>query len=394
MFSSRGSGGRAPERPSLRRSSRPTSTNGKPLDLPPRIALVLGGGGLKGFAHIGALRAFEERGVHPTVVAGTSIGAMIAAAYVGGMPLAEMERRALSLTKRDLFRIDHFSMVAKRMLAPALYLERPLQDLVEEIVPHGTFRELQMPLLVNTVDLEDAAQVLWGLPGLQDVTVRDAVYASCALPGFFPPRIIGGRTCADGGVIDNVPVVPASHGMDAVVAVDVGSTNIARERRIAEKGFAAIYMRAAQVMMKSLQHQQLAAWLRPPLLLVRPAVWRFHWFSFANVDRMIQLGYDAAQDALDRMGSALLSGGGVWPRRQVEVRVSRERCIGCTLCTTLAPHVMAMDTDGKAKVLASPVEWSRADGDFVHQCPTAAIEVEAIDAAGRRQSLELPEREG
>lgn len=379
-----------PERPSLRRSSR---TKGEPLALPPRISLVLGGGGLKGFAHIGALRAFEERGVHPSLVAGTSIGAMIAAAYVGGMPLAEMERRALALAKKDLFRIDHFSMVAKRMLAPALYLERPLMKLVEDIVPHGTFRDLQLPLLVNTTDLEDASQVLWGLPGLQDVTVAEAVYASCALPGFFPPGVLGGRTCADGGVIDNVPVVPAAHGMDAVIAVDVGSTNIARARRIKEKGFAAIYMRAAQVMMKSLQHQQLAGWQGPPLLLIRPAVWHFNWFTFANVDRMIELGYEAANDALDRMGSALLSGGGVWPRRVVEVTVDRAKCIGCTLCASLAPRTMAMDQDGKAQVLASPVEWSRADGDFVHQCPTAAILVEALEPTGRRTTLELPVHE-
>lgn len=351
---------------------------------------MLGGGGLKGFAHIGALRALEERGVHPSLVAGTSIGAMIAAAYVGGMPLAEMERRALAMTKRDLFRIDHFSMVAKRMLSPALYLERPLRRLVEEIVPHGTFSGLQLPLLVNTVDLEEATQVLWGLPGLRDVSVAEAVYASCALPGFFPPGVIGGRTCADGGVIDNVPVVPAAHGMDAVIAIDVGSTNIARARRIREKGFAAIYMRAAQVMMKSLQHQQLATWQGPPLLLIRPAVWHFNWFTFANVDRMIQLGYEAAHDALDRMGTALLSGGGVWPRRVVEITVDRAKCIGCTLCASLAPRVMAMDQDGKARPLASPLEWSRADGDFVHQCPTAAILVEALEPTGRRTPLELP----
>lgn len=377
-----------PERPSLRRSAQ--RRNGQPLALPPKISLVLGGGGLKGFAHIGALRAFEERGVKPSLVAGTSIGALIAAAWVGGMSFAEMERRALALGKKDLFRIDHFSMVAKRMLSPALYLERPLQRLVEEIVPPGTFRGLQVPLLVNTVDLEEASQVLWGLPGLQDVSIRDAVYASCALPGFFPPAVLAGRTCADGGVIDNVPVVPASFGMDAVIAVDVGSTNIARARRIKEKGFAAIYMRAAQVMMKSLQHQQLAGWQGPPLLLVRPAVWKYHWFSFANVERMIELGYEAAHDSLDRMGNALLSGGGVWPRRMVEVYVDRAKCIGCTLCATLAPRTMAMDQDGKARVLASPVEWSRADGDFVHQCPTEAISVEALEPTGRRSTLELP----
>lgn len=357
--------------------------------LPPKLALVLGGGGLKGFAHIGVLRAFEERGIEPTVVAGTSIGALIAAAYVGGMPIREMTRRAMALKKHDLFRINHVGMVTKRMLSPSLYLARPLEALIEEIVPAGTFREQPRRLLVNTVDLESAAQVLFGLPGLEDVSVREAVYASCALPGFFPPSRIDGRTCADGGIADNVPALAASHGMDAVVAVDVGSTNIARARRIGEKGFAAIYVRSAQIMMKSLQALQLANWSGPPLLLVRPAVWHFNWFSFGHVERIIQLGYEAAVDALDRVGTSLLLGG-VWPRRMVEVTVDRATCTGCTLCATLAPRMMAMDQDGKAQVLHSPVEWSRAEGDFVHQCPTAAIHVEAIEEDGRRATMEMP----
>lgn len=357
--------------------------------LPKKFALVLGGGGLKGFAHIGVLRAFEERGIRPTVLAGTSIGSLIAAAYAGGMPLDEMERRARSLRKSDLFRIDHISMVSKRMLSPSLYLSKPLKKLVTEIVPKGTFRELGRPLLINTVDLEDAAQVLWGLPGLQDVPIADAVYASCALPGFFPPGLVGGRTCADGGISDNVPALAASHGMDAVIAVDVGSTNIARQRRIREKGFAAIYGRAAQIMMKSLQSLQLDRWRGPPLLLVRPAVWRYGLFSFAHVSRMIELGYIAANDALDRAGASLMLGG-VWPRRLVEVRVDRAACTGCTLCVTLAPQMMTMGQDAKAEVLVSPVEWSRADGDFVHQCPTNAIHVDVVDGPLRRETLEMP----
>ena len=92
------------------------------LRIPPRVALVLGGGGLKGFAHIGVLRALEERGIRPTLIAGTSIGALIASAYVRGLTIAQMEVRALSLRKVDLFRIDHVGMVMKRMLAPSLYL--------------------------------------------------------------------------------------------------------------------------------------------------------------------------------------------------------------------------------------------------------------------------------
>jgi NTE family protein len=356
--------------------------------LPERVALVLGGGGLKGFAHIGVLRAFEERGIRPALLAGTSIGSLIAAAYAGGMPVAEMEQRAVALRKHDLFRIDRLHMVTRRLLSPSLYLAGPLDALVRDIVPPTTFRRLEVPLLVNTVDLERGAQLVWGLPGLQDVPIADAVYASCAVPGFFPPRVIQGRACVDGGVMDNLPAPIAVQGMDAVIAVEVGTSSLAVTRRINEKGFAAIYMRSAQIMMRSLQAAQLSGWAGPPLLLIRPAVWQYNWFSFAHTREMIAAGYAAANDALDRAGDALLSAGGVYPRRLIELSVDRAKCIGCRLCVTLAPDVMMMDGTGKAAVIEPMLEWSRAEGDFVHQCPTDAIRVQVADGATREVTME------
>ena len=154
--------------------------------VPQRTALVLGGGGLKGFAHIGVMRALDERGIVPTRYAGTSIGALIAAARVGGVSLDEMERRAMTVAKRDLFRLNRVGMLMDRSRAPSLYLEQPLRDLVDSVTPEGSFRNLGGELLVNTVDLERGTIVMWGLPGLEDVSIRNAVYASCALPGFFP----------------------------------------------------------------------------------------------------------------------------------------------------------------------------------------------------------------
>src|SRR5437762_10024574 len=145
-----------------------------------RIAVVLGGGGMKGFAHIGVLKALEERGIRPVRYAGTSVGAMIAAAAVSGMTPDDLARRAETLRRRDLFRINHFGMLMERMKSQSIYLEEPLRNLTNAIVPAGTFKDLSTELLVNTVDLERATQVVWGLPGLRDVQVRDAVYASCS----------------------------------------------------------------------------------------------------------------------------------------------------------------------------------------------------------------------
>lgn len=355
-----------------------------------KIALVLGGGGIKGFAHIGVLKALEERGITPTLYAGTSIGAMIAAAAVAGMSPDELARRAESLKRRDLFRINHFGMLMDRMRSQSIYLEEPLRALTNSIVPGGTFDDLPTPLLVNTVDLERGTQVVWGLPGLRDVSVRDAVYASCSLPGFFPPGKVDGRMCVDGGVIDNMPTAIAGLGMDMVIAVDVGSSDTTMVQGISDQGFATIYMRAATTMMHSLQGFPLAAWSGPPMLLIRPKVGQ-EWLSFANSVQHIREGYRAAARALEHFDTYMDQPGGIFPRKRVELNVIREKCIGCGLCAALAPTYFGLDSSGKAFARTKVVEWSSADGDFVHHCPTLAIEANRIDLVTPPQTAELVE---
>ncbi len=344
-----------------------------------RIALVLGGGGVKGFAHIGVLRALQERGIRPAVYAGTSIGALIAAAAVSGMSAEELAQRAEGLRRRDLFRINHLGMLVERMRAPAIYLGEPLRNLVDEVAPAGTFEDLRTPLLVNTVDLERAIRLVWGLPGLRDVSVRDAVYASCALPGFFPPANVGGRLCVDGGVIDNLPVAAAGLGMDAVIAVDVGSSDVRPTPRIGAQGFASIYMRSGTIMMHHLQEQPLTRWAGPPMLLIRPKV-DSHWLSFIHAEQNIREGYRATTKALEHIDTYLEQKTGIFPRKRMRLHVVRESCVRCGMCVALAPESMTFDpADGTAVPRQELVEWSAADGDFVLHCPTSAIKAARLD---------------
>jgi len=353
-----------------------------------RIGLVLGGGGLKGFAHIGVIRALEEHGIRPALFAGTSIGALIAAAYASGVGVEEMTRRAEALQRRDLFRINHVGVLLSRMRSPSIYLEEPLRTLCEGVLPHARFDELDVPLLVNTVDLERGTQLVWGLPGLRDVPISDAVYASCALPGFFPPGRVDGRVCIDGGTVDNLPVSAASGamGLDALIAVDVGSGELTHDTDVAQQGFASIYMRAATTMMHSLQQVPLTHWAGPPMLLVRPRLATVSWFSFSHTAELINEGYRAATEALQTLPETLAAPGGVFPRRSVRITVSEERCTGCGLCVALAPQLMGLDARRKAFALTHVVEWSPADGDFVRHCPTEAIAVHRLD---RRPSLPI-----
>jgi NTE family protein len=343
-----------------------------------KIALVLGGGGMKGFAHIGVLKALEEAGIRPTVYAGTSIGAMVAAAAVSGTSADDLAQRAESLKRKDLFRINHFGMLMDRMKSRSIYMEEPLRELTTSVVPSGDFGALASTLLVNTVDIERGTQVVWGLPGLRDVSVQDAVYASCALPGFFPPGQVDGRMCVDGGVIDNMPAHIAGLGMDMVIAVDVGSADIARQPGIADAGFASIYMRSATTMMHALQSFPLMQWSGPPMLLIRPKVGR-DWLSFSSSSQNIREGYRAAARALEHFEAYLEQPGGIFPRKRVELTVSKEKCIGCGLCAAIAPAYFGMESSGKAFARTKVVEWSAADGDFVHHCPTMAIDATRID---------------
>jgi NTE family protein len=356
------------------------ATPSKPRRKAHKVALVLGGGGLKGFAHIGVFRALEELGIEPTVVAGTSIGALIGAAYTRGMSVSEMTDRARALKRRDLFRLNRMGMLLERQHSPAIYLEEPLRNIVKSIASEKRFDQLKRTLLVNTVDIQRGSQVVWGLPGLRDVSIAQAVYASCALPGFYPPGVVGGRSCVDGGVLDNLPVSIAGREMDAVIAVDTGSSDLEPENDIATAGFASIYVRAATTMMHALQLAPFATWTRPPMILIRPKVNHIGWFSFSHTDELLEAGYTAAMEACKHYEECITWGIGVFPRRPMQITVDREKCIGCTLCTALAPEIMAMDSHHKAYPLTPVVEWSPADGDFVHHCPTYAIEATRLDA--------------
>jgi NTE family protein len=356
--------------------SLPLRSPGAPVNR--RIALVLGGGGLKGFAHIGVLRALAERGIVPDAYAGTSIGAMIAAAYIGGSPIEELAERAETLRKRDLFRLNHMGMLLERMRSPSIYLEEPLRALVAGAIPDATFAELPKRLLVNTVDLDRGARVVWGLPGLENVPVRDAIYASCALPGFFPPGRVADRMCIDGGVVDNLPVSVASNFADLIIAVDVGSSDQLRSDA-ATSGFAGTYMRAATMMMHALQQFPLEHWHGPPMVLIRPRVDDANWLSFSDTAANIAEGYRSASRALERFESYWDQPNCVFPRRRVQIDVIRDRCTGCGTCVSLAPSVMGLDGSGKAFARTHIVEWSPAEGGFVHECPTAAITAMNVD---------------
>jgi NTE family protein len=344
----------------------------------------LGGGGIKGLAHLGVLTALEEAGVRPVEIVGSSIGALIGASWCAGVSVKELQSVAVGIRRRDVLRMASTEMAFKRMQTPSLYRREPLERLARGLLGDITFDDLKVPLIVNTVDLNSGQQVLWGTPGFTNVHIADAVYASCALPGFLPPQEINGRYFVDGAVVENLPIgIAATRGRDFVMAVDVGSNTVA-PAEIHSEGIAAVYSRVIEITIQTMRDQSLQNWSRPPLVLLEPPVEHLGMFAFRHAREFIDAGYRSAKSILAELDT--LPGpeaSGIFPRRAVQLRIDRDRCVGCGLCLVHGgTDMFSIDEVGKAVVNSPEQLWSPADGGFVRQCPTYAIAAREMKGAG------------
>lgn len=177
----------------------------------PKVALVLGSGGPRGFAHIGVLKVLEEAGIRPDLIVGSSVGAMVGALYAGGMSAADLEREAYELNVMQFFEMSR--------LTGGLANGRAVQDFVNERVGNRPIEKLRLPFAAAVTRVRDKALVLFtrGDTGL-------AVRASGASPGQFEAVKIGADSYVDGDESSPVPIRAARQlGARFVIAVDVSA---------------------------------------------------------------------------------------------------------------------------------------------------------------------------
>jgi len=174
---------------------------------PGRVGLVLSGGGARGFAHIGVLRVLERAGAHFDVVAGTSMGAILGAFYASGRRADDLYRLAETTGWRDVIDLS---------LQTGLFKGDRLEAFLAAHLPR-TFEELELPLAVTTTDIETGE----GVVHMEGDLIR-ATRASSSFPGAFEPIQHEGRTLADGGIVNNLPVAAATLlGATRCIASDV-----------------------------------------------------------------------------------------------------------------------------------------------------------------------------
>ncbi len=295
------------------------------------IGLALGCGAARGFAHIGVLRTLLANGIRPDVVTGTSIGAVIAGVYAAGR-LDAFEAWARELTRGRVFGYLDFSFSGSGLIGGS----RLADDLVREL---GDVRFDKLPVRVAAIATEvGTGHEIWLTRG----RLADAMYASYALPGIFPPYRIGGRWLMDGALVNPVPVSAArSLGARLVIAVNLNADNFGRgtviqnhgpdfdeglqpstepppeslrgkaeqlfKRRFfgspGKPGLSTVMVDAFNIVQDRITRTRLAA--DPPDTLIAPRLARFGVFDFHRADEAIKLGVEATEKALENIAEAM-----------------------------------------------------------------------------------------
>lgn len=264
-----------------------------------RVTLVLGGGGMKGLAHVGAWRAVLESGIQVSEIIGTSIGALIGACIAGGLEHERLVSLARALVRTDIVVLNRWALLFNGIRQPSVFRDDTFRAYIESVLPARTFAELSIPLSMNAVDLESGRQEWFGAGGLMDVPLAEAVYASCALPVFYPPAQIGGRYFVDGGVIDALPVGRAAErGADRIIAVDVGAGQAGDAVGTVEKGMVAIHQRVMQIMGYARKRAHLDAHGSASITYIRPHLDGYDTFDFTSTEYFLAEGYRAVHEAL------------------------------------------------------------------------------------------------
>ncbi len=284
--------------------------------------IALGGGGARGLAHLGVMQAIGETGVQTEQIVGVSMGSLVGAMCAVDPDIHRVQAKAIELLRSPIFRAKqellfgadvsaqeeedsggYFAwygrikkyLAAHRKLSravsePSLMNAAPLQEAIEWLLPDIDIRDLRTPLSVVAVDLYSGHRIV-----LESGSLRDAVRASIAIPGIFPPVPWGDMLLCDIGVVHSLPMgIAKSCASDLTIGVDVGQdpTSIHQCNSVLD-----VMMRMQDIGEFLLRRHVLDS----ADVIVRPEVGHVAWFDFSEPERLIDAGRRAAHRVLSTL---------------------------------------------------------------------------------------------
>ncbi len=254
----------------------------QPPPKPAKIALVLGAGSSKGFAHIGVLKILESNKIPIHMIVGTSVGSVVGSLYAYGIDSFSLQKLAISVNQGDI--VDPLVIPSNGFIKG-----EKLEEFINKWVKNTPMEKLKVPFYAVAADLEKGQEVVFGKGN-----TGTAVRASCSIPGIFRPVKISDRTYVDGGVVSPVAVEAARRqGADVVIAVDVSS---GAERAVPE-GTIETILQAVNVMYAKLGAIQVCK----ADVVIKPKVGHIGSADFSKKHEAILEGEKAAMDALPQI---------------------------------------------------------------------------------------------
>lgn len=284
-----------------------------------KVGLALGGGGVRGFSHIGVLNVLEQEGIAIDLIVGTSAGALIGGAYASGQSPREIQAkidaylhspefeastlRSIGMTfspeeknflkKARTFVMNRFIFV-QAFFKPSILPPHDFQSLINYFLPEIDIRETRIPFHAMSTDLITGRKIVFS-----EGPIRQAVLASCSVPGAVVPVRHGEWLLADGGITSLVPVHAAREaGADVVIAVMVDrdlemNINIATAKDVV--------FRAGEITTSALEVSELAS----ADVVIRPQVGNLHWMDYARAGDLVRAGEQAARESLKKISASL-----------------------------------------------------------------------------------------
>ncbi len=245
---------------------------------PPRIALVLGGGAVRGFAHVGVIKVLEAQGIIPDMVVGTSAGSVVGVLYAAGYSGFDLQKIA--------FKLDEDTVGDWIVPDRGFIKGEALQNYINKAVQNRPIEKLLKPFAVVATDLHSGEMVVF-----RRGNAGQAVRASSSVPGVFQPVTISGRDYVDGGLTSPVPVkVARDMGAELIIAVDIS----AKPKYARINGLTDIFLQSFAIMGQSISSRELV----DADILIRPETGGFGAGDFTKKHEAILEGEKAAQAAV------------------------------------------------------------------------------------------------